>query len=161
MLEVITTLFLGLLMLIGLIGCIVPLLPDLALIWGAALGYGILNEWSGSGEWYFGLISIMGLAGIGAEIWVSGIGARKGGASFWAIFLGVVFAVGGFFSAGPIGALIGLMGGIFFVEYLRRRDIELAARATFGAGLGCGASLGVKLSLGIAMVVVWLIWVFA
>lgn len=159
MVDIFLTIAFGILMLVGLIGSVVPVIPDLALIWGAALGYGLTVGWGEYGPWFFALISMMGLAGVVAEVVVSGFGARKGGASVWAIFSGTVLGTLGLFSSGPFGAVIGLLGGIFVVEYLRKRDIERAVKAVLGTGLGCGASLGVKIGLGFGMVVVWLIWV--
>ncbi|NIS83436.1 MAG: DUF456 family protein [Anaerolineales bacterium] len=157
--DILLTIAFGFLMLLGLIGCVVPVLPDLILIWGAALGFGLAVGWGARGPWYFGLISLLGLLGAAAEVWVSGYGARKGGASIWAILTGMALGTMGLLTSGPFGAVIGMLGGIFLVEYLRKRDIERATKAMLGTGLGCGASLGVKLGLGIGMVVVWVLWV--
>ncbi len=148
-------------MVIGLIGIVFPVLPDLILIWAAALGYGLIIDWGPHGVIYFVVISVLGLAGLATEFWVSGIGAKKGGASGGAILVGVVLAVVAFFLTGPIGAVVALLLGIYVVEYIRKRDVESASQAAIGAGLGCGASLVVKLLLGLGMVVTWVIWVFS
>lgn len=159
MVDVLIVVGFGLLMLFGLIGCIVPIFPDLLLIWGAAFGYGLIIDWGERGTIYFALISVLGLLGVVSEFWVSGIGAKKGGASVWGIFCGAVLGGIALFITGPIGAVVAMLLGIFLVEYIRLKDVERAAKAMLGAGLGCGASLGVKLLLGIGMVVFWVIWV--
>lgn len=147
------------LMLVGLIGIVVPVLPDLVLIWVTALGYAVIIDWGQHGPIFFAVISILGLAGIAAEFWVSGMGAKRGGASGGAMVVGGILAIVAFFMAGPVGAVIALLLGIYIVEYIRNKDVESASRAMIGAGVGCGASLGIKLMLGLGMVATWVVWV--
>jgi hypothetical protein len=161
MVEIIIAIVVGLGMLLGLIGAIIPGLPDIVLIWGSALGYGLLAGWGERGIWLFALITLIGLVGLFAEIWVSGTGAKIGGASIRAIFGGLALGLAGFILSGPVGGVIGLLLGTFLSEYIRLNDANKAAQAMFGMGLGCGASLGIKLLLGIGMIVVWLVWVFS
>ncbi len=157
--EVIITIIVGLVMFIGLIGAIIPGLPDIVLIWGAALGYGLLSDWGQYGIWLFVLITLIGLAGLFAEVWVSGTGAKIGGASIRAILSGLALGFVALIVSGPIGGVIGLLLGTFLSEYVRLQDANKAAQAMFGMGLGCGASLGIKLLLGLGMIAVWLVWV--
>jgi uncharacterized protein YqgC (DUF456 family) len=161
MADIVIAIVVGFLMFLGLIGAIIPGLPDIVLIWGAALGYGLLVGWGERGIWLFGLITLLGLAGLFAEVWVSGTGAKMGGASIRAIFGGLALALVGFVVSGPVGGVIGLLLGTFLSEYIRLHDANKAAQAMFGMGLGCGASLGIKLILGLGMIVVWLVWVFS
>ncbi|HEY47109.1 MAG: hypothetical protein AMJ88_10470 [Anaerolineae bacterium SM23_ 63] len=159
--EIVIAIIVGLVMLIGLIGAIIPGLPDIVLIWGASLGYGLLAGWGERGIWLFALITLIGLAGLFAEVWVSGTGAKIGGASIRAIFGGLALGLAGFIFSGPIGGVIGLLLGTFLSEYIRLQDANKAAQAMFGMGLGCGASLGIKLLLGMGMIALWLVWVFS
>jgi uncharacterized protein YqgC (DUF456 family) len=149
----------GILMLVGLLGIFLPLVPDVLLIWAAALGYGLLVEWGQSGPWLFGLITLLGLLAAAAEAWVSGAGAYKAGASPWSILAGLAGGVAGFFLLPPLGMVIGLLAGTFLAEYLRRKDARQAGRAMVGMGLGFGVSFVVKLVFGLAMIGAWLIWV--
>lgn len=158
-LDVVVTVFAGLLMLIGLVGAVLPLLPDVGLIWLAALGYGLIVGWGEHGLWFFGAISFLGFAGMFAELWVSGVSSRKSGASILSFIMGLIFGLIGLLVAGPFGAFGGLLLGTFVVEYLRLRDPEQAVRAMLGVGLGCGVSVGVKLLLGLSMVALWVVWV--
>jgi uncharacterized protein YqgC (DUF456 family) len=158
--EGLLTIVLGLLMLIGLAGAIIPVLPDLWLIWVAALGYGVLIGWGARGVWLFAAVTLLGGIGILSEVVVGGAGARRAGSSFWGILAGFGLGVVGLIAAGPLGGLLGLLVGIFTVEYMRVKDADRAARAMLGMGLGLGASLIVKLILGVLMIATWLVWVF-
>jgi uncharacterized protein YqgC (DUF456 family) len=157
--EGMLTVVAGVLMLVGLLGIFLPFVPDVLLIWGASLGYGLLVGWGESGPWLFGLITLLGLLAAAAEAWASGAGAYKAGASPWSILAGLAGGVAGFFLLPPLGMVIGLLAGTFLVEYLRRKDAKQAARAMVGMGLGYGVSFVVKLVFGLAMIGAWLIWV--
>src|SRR4030042_782820 len=78
----------GLFMLIGLIGTLLPAVPDLVLIWATALGYGLLAGWGDWGPWLFAGISLLCGVGLLAEVLTSSAGARIGGASVWSIIGG-------------------------------------------------------------------------
>jgi len=158
--EVLYAILTGLLMLVGLLGTILPVLPDLPLIWIAALSYALLVGWGASGGWLFGIISVFGVIGIFSEVWVSGAGARKGGASLLSIFAGLVLGLAGLLVGGPLGLVVGMLAGTFIMEYVRQQDVEAALRATFGMGLGYGASVLVKFALGVAMIATWVVWLF-
>jgi uncharacterized protein YqgC (DUF456 family) len=156
--EVLITILLGLAMLVGLAGIILPVLPDVILIWGAALLYGLLVGWGKYGALLFAGISVLGLIGLLADAWVSGLGARRGGASFWSSLGGLVSGVIGLFVAGPLGLIAGMLLGIFVIEYWIHQDPDRALRAMFGMGVGYGASFIVKILLGLVMIALWVAW---
>ncbi len=159
--DTIVTILVGLTMLLGLIGIVIPILPDLLLIWGAALVYGLVVGWGTIGPWMFAVITLLGILGGLAEGWVTGVGARKGGASLWSVVGGFALSLVGLVVLGPLGFLIGLLLGIFLLELFRHRNVKHAARATTGTGLGYGASFVVKFIFGLGMIAAWLVWVFA
>jgi uncharacterized protein YqgC (DUF456 family) len=149
----------GIVMLFGLLGVILPLIPDLIIIWGAALGYGLIVGWGESGPWLFGVITVCGLIGVISDIWMSGLGGKLGGASVKSILVGLMLGILGFIFLTPIGGLVLLLVGTFTMEYHRLGDAEEAMKAMLGVGLGYGASFGVKLLLGIVMMGLWVLWV--
>lgn len=157
--EIIVTILTALLILIGIIGAVIPVLPDVSLIWGVTLGYGLIVGWGESGPWLFAAISLMGMFGIASDVWVSSAGAKMGGASMWSVIVGVILGIIGLLIFGPLGLLGGTAIGTFVMELIRQRKPLDALRAVLGVGLGYGASFLVKLALSIGMAVVWLAWV--
>jgi uncharacterized protein YqgC (DUF456 family) len=153
------TFLVGMAMLAGLAGSLIPWFPDIVLIWGAGLVYGLAVGWGTWGPWLFALMTVAALVGIIAEVGVSAVGARIGGASGWGIVAGLVLAVLGLIIFSPLGALIGLALGMLLVEGWRHRDLRKAASATAGAVVGWGASFLVKLSVSLWMVLLWGAWV--
>jgi uncharacterized protein YqgC (DUF456 family) len=146
-------------MLVGLLGSLVPLVPDVVLIWGAALAYGFIGGWSVAGGWLFALITLLGVAGLLTEVWVSSAGARAGGASFGAILAGLALGLVGLLFFPPLGGFVGLILGVFLVEYLRLKDSRRSLRALLSTSVGFGASFIVKLLLCLAMIGVWIVWI--
>jgi uncharacterized protein YqgC (DUF456 family) len=157
--ELAVTIGVALLMTLGLLGVFIPIIPDLLLVWIGALAYGLILGWGRFGPWLFAGITLLGLIGIAAEVWVSGWGARRGGASTWSTIGGLVIGLVALIVLGPLGFLIGLLGSIFGLEWLRHRNTEQAAQATIGTGVGYGASFVVKLLLALGMILLWIIWV--
>jgi hypothetical protein len=159
--ESLITVLLGGVMVLGLAGVFIPVLPDISLIWAAALGYGLLVGWGRWGPWLFAGITVLAVVAAAADLWTSGAGARLGGASLWGILGGLGLGLVGLILLPPLGGLLGLLAGTFLVEYLRLRSAERALRATLGMGLGYGASFVVKLILGMMMIGAWIVWVVA
>jgi uncharacterized protein YqgC (DUF456 family) len=159
--EILFTLLVALAMLVGLAGNVIPFFPDIALIWGAALVYGLVVGMAGNGAWLFALISVLGVAGLTADVWMSGWGARYGGARFQSVLAGFALAALGAVLLGPFGALGGLLLGTFALEYYRTRQADQALKASVGAGVGCGTALLVKGVISMAMIGAWVIWLFA
>ncbi len=159
--DILITILLGLMMLVGLAGIILPVLPDMILIWGGALLYGLLVGWGRYGAWLFAAITVLGLIGLLADALVSGLGARRGGASFWSSVGGLVIGIIGLFVGGPLGLVVGMLAGIFLIEYWIHQDTDRAMRAMFGMGVGYGASFIVKIFLGLGMIATWIAWVIS
>ncbi len=157
--DILIAVLTGIVMFIGLLGALLPVIPDLIIIWGAALGYGLIVGWGDSGPWLFGVISLLGLVGVVAEVWMSGMGGKIGGASFGSILVGLFLGILGFIFLTPIGGLVLLLVGTFMMEYRRLGDAEEALKGMLGVGLGYGASFGVKILIGLLMFGLWVLWV--
>jgi hypothetical protein len=159
MLEVLWSILAGLLILVGLVGALLPGVPDLLLITASALGYGLLVGWGTWGPWLFAGICLLCAVGLVAELFTSTAGARIGGASGWSIAGGVAAGVLLLIVAGPLGGLIALLAGIFLLEWRRHRDGKRAGKALLGTAVGYSASFFVKFALGFAAAGLWVVWV--
>ncbi len=159
MADILWTVLAGLIILFGLVSVFVPVLPDMFIIWLAALGYGLLVGWGDKGPWLFAAITLLAILGQAAELWSSGVGTKMGGGSVWGLIGGLGLASIGMIFLGPLGGLAGLILAPVLIEYYRQRDWNKAFKAAFGLGVGYGASFGVKLLTGMLMAVVWIAWV--
>ena len=72
-------------MLIGLAGIFLPVVPGVALIWLAAVGYAVADGFTHVGPLALAALTLLGLLGVTAELWMSSLGGRVGGASWWSL----------------------------------------------------------------------------
>ena len=153
-----------LVMLIGLVGIILPVLPGLILIWLAALGFAIVEHFARIDPWTFGVLTLLAIVGVSADVWMSQLGARLGGATTKSQLVGLLggvigallFLVFGGISAG-LGAFIGSIAGVLLAEYLRLKEWQPALRAGGGWLLGWLASTIFQLTMGGLMILLF-VW---
>lgn len=161
MIETVIRSLIGLIMLAGIVGLFIPVFPDLLLIWGAALGYGLIVGWKSNGPLLFALITLLGIVGTLADVGMSTLGGKAGGANFGSIALGSILGFLGMIFLTPLGGIGVLLLTIFLLEYRRVGDADKALKAMIGAGIGFGASFGVKLVIGLGMISIWIYWAFS
>ena len=146
-------------MAVGIAGTVVPLVPGLALVVGAALLYGIAEGFGGLGVACFGVIVTLAAAGTTAGIVLPKRAAGGAGAPRTSLFVGAVGAVIGFFAVPVVGLPLGGAVGIFLAELVRSGDRSVAWRTTTATLKGFGLATLAQLGAGLAMAAVWVVWV--
>jgi uncharacterized protein YqgC (DUF456 family) len=163
------TLFLTLfVMMVGLIFTVVPPIPGTVIIWGASIFYGLVVGWESLGWWTFGLLTALMIVGIVADVVGGQFGARIGGASCLAIFLGTVAGfvlgiLGSLIGTPLLGCLAGLggtLGGILLIERVRYKDWSTALNATKGFLAGNVIGIMARVTAGVLMFGVFLARVY-
>jgi hypothetical protein len=149
----------ALLMALGLAGVLVPFLPGLPIIWGAALLYGFLTRFGSLGWTAMAVITVLAAIGMAASLILPERAGAAGGASrSTRMFAGVTGLIG-FFVIPIIGFPIGACLGVLLAQYRQTADPGEAVRATAAVIKGFGAGLVAELGAGLAMVLVWVAWV--
>ncbi len=151
-------------MLVGLVGIVLPVVPGLALIWLGALGFALVEDFASVDPLTFGFLTLLALIGVTADIWMTQLGAKLGGASFKSQLIGLAggvvgalaFLVFGGISAG-LGAALGSVVGVLAAEYLRLRDWHKALKSGAGWLVGWLASTAFQLAIGGVIIVVF-VW---
>jgi len=155
------TVLVGLVMVAGLAGTILPVIPDLELIWLAGLGYGLLVGWGTLGPWVLGLMALIALGGSLLELALMGFGARLGGGSWIAIAVGLAAGLVAMVVGGPVAGLLALPLAIFLVEWRRTRQPNVAGRAVLGSALGYALTFAVRLASALTMIALWALWAYS
>ena len=147
----------GLLLLIGFVGCVVPVLP------GPIIGYCGLLALIPTEKCPSTLILVtMGLvvaAVTVADYVVPAIGAKKFNCSRWGAFGCFVGTIVGIFFV-PIGILIGPFLGAFLGELIAMKPIGAALKGGLGAFLGFLSGVFLKILACIAMTFIYVMLVF-
>lgn len=149
-------------MMIGLLGVILPIIPGVGLIWFVTLVYAVAERFAAIDPFTFAFLTVLGAIGVSADIWMSQLGAKVGGASVWSLLAGTVLgAIGAivgaiFLGIGAVpGALIGALAGVVLAEWHRRRDWREAFKAGGGWLVGCTISGGVQFLIAILMILLF------
>jgi uncharacterized protein YqgC (DUF456 family) len=154
-LEGLGTLLVFIVLIAGLVGTFVPVLPGALLIWLGILFYAaVVVGFSVFSPWVFGLITLIALVAVTAELWLPVLGASSTGASGRDILVGFLGAIAGTFliPVPVLGTIIGYGAGLLLSGYIRVRDWRQTLKATFGGVVGWGLSSAVELVGGIAMI---------
>ena len=143
---------------VGIVGTVVPLLPGLVLVWLAVLLWAIAGEGSDAARWVVVAMAtvIAGVALVVATV-VPGRRAASSGAPrslVWIVALGTLV---GFFVIPVIGALVGGPIAAFVAELLRLRDPQAAWRSSLEALKGLGIGVAIQLGAGVSIAAIWLV----
>ncbi len=150
----VTELVVGLVVLVGLVGVVVPLLPGTLLVGGAVVVWAIDD---GSATAWVCTAVALGLLVAGAIVKYAVPGKRLKGAGVptSTLVLGAVFAVVGFFVIPVLGAFLGFVLGVYVAE-VRRLGSRRAWPATKSALGAVGLSVLIELVAALLAAAVWL-----
>jgi uncharacterized protein len=139
-------------MIVGLIGSAMPLLPGPVLIFAAALLHKLFLPESGLTWWAIAVMMLLVLLAYALDFVSSAVGSRWAGGSKWGIFGVFIGALVGLFF-GPVGWIAGpLIGSLLFEMALAQKDFRTALHCTWGTLLGTGAGLVLRSIVALGMV---------
>lgn len=142
------------LMLIGLVGTVLPLLPGTTIILAAAVVHRLaLGEAQSVGWWTIGGLVVLTILSYVVDFVSGAIGAKKFGASRWGAIGGIVGAIVGIFFGLP-GIFVGPLVGVLVGELLGGKGLLPAGKSTWGTFLGTTAGMVGKLILA-ALMIAW------
>lgn len=148
-------------MCIGVLGTLLPILPGIPVAWGAALVYGLIEGFDAVGWIAFAIITLLAVAGLAAGAILPARRVSALGAPRSTLFMGLLLGVTGFFVLPVIGLPIGAAAGIFLAEQRRLGDRRAAWTTTKNLLVGFGLGALAQFGAGLAMIIVWAIWVVA
>lgn len=148
--------FVALVMLLGLFGLVIPVVPGLTIIWLAALVYGIA---AGFNWWIFAVMTLLMIAGNISDNFIMGAKAREKGASWLGIIVSLLAGVVGSIILSPIGGLIAALLALFLVEWRKHKDRSVALNSMTHMAIGLGWSVLVRYGIGAVMIGLWVLWV--
>ncbi|MGN2635468.1 DUF456 domain-containing protein [Nocardia takedensis] len=144
----------GLVILVGLVGVVVPILPGVILIFGAVLVWAIMT--GGGGAWaVFGVAAaFLVISGVIKYTW-PGRKMKDAGVSNRALVIGALLGIVGFFVIPIVGLFVGFVLGVYLSELQRLGQNQLAWPATKHALKGVGLSMLIELFGGLLAAGVW------
>lgn len=148
-------LLVGLVILVGLAGIVVPLLPGSMLILGAVLVWTVM-EGSRTAWMVFALVTTLLVVGAVVKYVVPGRGLKSSGVPTRSITIGGILGIVGFFVVPVVGLVIGFLLGVYLSE-TRRVGRNLAWPSTVAAVKAVGLSVLVELVAALFATGVWVV----
>ena len=140
----------ALLVLVGLVGIVVPILPGGMLVFAGIVVLAWADGFSRIG-WAPLLLCALLTVLMGLAQWAAAaLGARRVGASRWGMAGAFLGALAGLAFGFP-GLILGPLLGATLFEYLRKRDLPHAARVGGGTMVGFLLGTAVQYALAVAM----------
>lgn len=147
--PVVIAIVVAVLVLVGLFGIVVPVLPGSITIGVAALVWAI---WGSStwGWWAFGIVAVLVAVGMTASLVLTKRNLDRRAIPTWPVTIGLVGGVIGFFVIPALGLPIGFVIGLFVAELVRVKDVRLAGSTTLTAVKAIGLGMGIELVCALA-----------
>ena len=149
------------LLIVGLVGCVAPVLPGHLLILAGAVSYRIMKGPDAGIEWWsFAILVLLMTVSQVFEIMSGSLGAKWFGGSKWGAIGALMGGIVGLFFF-PIGLIAGpLLGAFGFELIFSKKNPRDSAVSGVGSVVGTLAGMGFKVAVGLLMVGWFLIDVF-
>lgn len=144
------------LILVGLIGTLLPVMPGALLVFLGMFAGAWADDFSRVGWAVLGVLAILTVLFYVLDFLAGAYGARRLGASRWGVVGAILGALVGMFF-GFIGVVVGPFVGAVVGELLARRGLLEASRAGAGAWIGLVLSVAARLALIFAMLGIFVI----
>ena len=140
------------LMILGILGSFLPVLPGVPLSWvGLLLLY--LAPSVPINYWVLGIAFILTAIIYALQLVIPAMGTKKYGGSkagMWGATIGLVI---GIFVPIPLGIIIGAFAGAFIGEIINKSDSKSALRAAYGSFIGLLASTFMELVVAVGFLI--------
>lgn len=151
------------LVVLGLIGAVLPVLPGPILIWLGVLVWAWADGFVEVNWWTLGILGLLAAAAWASDLFFTASLSRRAGVSWRAIGGALVCGLlGGIFLSGvPVlgtlfGALIGALAGMLVIERSIKGEWGAAWRAVRAYALATAVSTGFELVIALLMVGIFL-----
>lgn len=138
------------LILVGLVGTLLPVLPGAVLIFIGMLAAAWADGFSRVGIGTLSFLAVLTALVYIVDFVAGAVGARRLGATRWGVWGAILGATIGLFF-GLVGILLGPFVGAFLGEYWSRRRLAEAGWAGVGAWVGLALGTAARLALVFAM----------
>jgi uncharacterized protein YqgC (DUF456 family) len=149
------TVIAALLIVAGIVGIVVPVLPGLILVL-AGVAVWAIPRGDAVGWTVLGIATAIVVLGSVAKYLLPGRQLRDSGVPGRTIAAGAVLGVVGFFVIPVVGLFVGFVLGIYLAELVRLHGSEQAWRSTRQALAAVGWSIVIELATGLLTATVWI-----
>lgn len=144
----------GVVVLVGLVGAVIQVIPGSTLVGGGVLVWGLITQ--GVPGWLAAVVAlVVTLAGQVVKYLVAGRYLKARGVPNRSLLIGGALGVIGFFAIPVVGLAIGFVGGTYLAERQRLALHEPAWRATIAAVKATGLTILIELLAALVVTGTW------
>lgn len=158
--HIITLIFVLLIMLGGLAGIILPIIPSTPLIWLGVLIYAVCDGFYRISWPLLLIFALLTFLSVILDYFGGVIGAKRFGATKWGMIGSIFGGIGGFFTGGIAGIIIGPFIGAVLLEIAIGKDFAGAFKSGVGTLVGFLGGAIAKLVIGVIMIGIFIWKVF-
>ena len=147
------------LMALGLAGTVVPGLPGVLLVFGAAAIYSAVSGFEEFGPVWLVLMGLIAAVATAIDFIAAPAVARRFGASKWGLIGAILGLIAGLIAGGPIGALLGPLIGATALELAFGRSVRTALRSGLGTAVGYVVALIVDVTAALLIMGIFVVLV--
>lgn len=145
----------GVLIVAGVLGVVLPIIPGLLLSWSGVLVWALLADAGTTLKWLvFALATVIAGTGLVVKFLWPGRKLKDSGVPLPSLLVGGILGLIGFFVIPVVGLLLGFLLGIYAMETVRLGP-EQSWPSTRRALAAVGLSLLVEFAAALAIAVVW------
>ena len=146
----------ALLIVVGVAGTVLPALPGTILVLAGIVVGAWLDDFTRVKWWVVAIISVLAVAAWATDFFATILGAKKVGASKWALIGAALGTVAGIFM-GLIGVLFMPFVGAVIGEFIAQKNAKQAAKVGLATWLGLLIGTVVKLVLVFMMIGIFIV----
>lgn len=146
------------LLLPGIAGAVIPILPGIPYMFLITLIYAIITKFHTLNTGEIIILTAITLLSIIIDYFSGLFGAKYGGAHKKSLLLGLLLMLIGTFVFPPFGGIIGLFLGVFIGEIITHNDQRKAIKAATSSTLGTIAGMILNLLLSIIYLILFIIF---
>jgi uncharacterized protein YqgC (DUF456 family) len=141
----------------GLLGTVLPLLPGPVIIFVGGVLHTFLRPESAMSWWGIGVMALLLALSFVVDFLSGALGTKHFGGSKWGVTGVIIGGLVGLFFGLP-GLIIGpIIGGFLGERYVARKEFHPALRATWGTVVGTTVGMVVRVGISVAMIAVFFI----
>ncbi len=155
----VTEVLVGLAILVGLVGIVVPVLPGSTLVLGAVLVWAV-QDGSRTAWVVFAVVTVLLMTGAIVKFAIPGRSLKATGIPNRTLLAGGLLAIVGFFVIPVVGLVVGFVLGVYLSER-QRVGADHAWPSTTAAVKAVGVSILIELAAALLATSVWLVGAIA
>lgn len=142
----------------GIIGILIPILPGIPYMFVISLIYGFITKFQNLHTSEIIILALIALLSLLVDYSTGIIGAKYGGATKQSLLIGLLGLIIGTIVLPPFGGIIGLFIGVLIAEILAHQNRRRAVKAATGSLIGSLAGIIINLILSLVFITLFILF---